>query len=59
MTMFEHINTPEFHVRHRWHLGDVAVWDEVATQHRGVADFAGPRKLRRLVFSGQRLGREK
>lgn len=52
--LFEHINTPEFHVRHRWSPGDVAVWDERATQHRGVADFTGPRKMRRLTFAGQR-----
>jgi taurine dioxygenase len=52
--LFEHVNTPEFHVRHRWSPGDVAVWDETATQHRGVADFTGPRKLRRLTYAGQR-----
>lgn len=53
--LFEHVNTPEFHVRLRWRLGTVAVWDERATQHRGVADFSGTRKLRRLTFSGGRL----
>ena len=50
--LFEHVNTPEFHVRLRWHLGSMAVWDERATQHRGVADFSGTRKLRRLTFPG-------
>lgn len=50
--LFEHVNTPEFHVRLRWRLGTVAVWDERATQHRGVADFSGTRKLRRLTFPG-------
>jgi taurine dioxygenase len=50
--LFEHVNTPEFHVRLRWHLGTIAVWDERATQHRGVADFSGTRKLRRLTFPG-------
>ncbi len=53
--LFEHVNTPEFHVRLRWRLGTVAVWDERATQHRGVADFSGTRKLRRLTFPGERL----
>ena len=52
--LFEHVNTPEFHVRLRWRPGVIAVWDERATQHRGVADFAGPRKLRRLTFPGDR-----
>jgi taurine dioxygenase len=52
--LFEHVNTPEFHVRLRWRPGVVAVWEERVTQHRGVADFAGPRKLRRLTFAGER-----
>src|SRR5262249_440349 len=49
---FEHINTPEFHVRLRWRPGVVAVWDQRITQHRGVADFTCHRKLRRLNFVG-------
>jgi taurine dioxygenase len=52
--LFAHINTPEFHVRERWRLGMVAVWEERVVQHRGVADFTGPRKLRRLTFKGTR-----
>jgi taurine dioxygenase len=52
--LFDHVNTPEFHVRLRWRPGLVAVWDERITQHRGVADFTGPRKLRRLTFAGDR-----
>jgi len=50
--LYEHVNTPEFHVRLRWRPGRVAVWDERATQHRGVADFTGTRKLRRLTYPG-------
>jgi taurine dioxygenase len=52
--LFEHVNTPEFHVRLRWRPGVIAVWEERVTQHRGVADFVGPRKLRRLTFRGDR-----
>jgi taurine dioxygenase len=52
--LFAHINTPEFHVRERWRPGMVAVWEERVVQHRGVADFTGPRKLRRLTFKGTR-----
>ena len=52
--LFEHVNTPEFHVRLRWRPGIIAVWEERVTQHRGVADFVGPRKLRRLTFVGER-----
>jgi taurine dioxygenase len=52
--LFEHVNTPEFHVRLRWRLGTIAVWQQRVTQHRGVDDFRGPRKLRRIVFEGDR-----
>jgi len=52
--LFEHVNTPEFHVRLKWRPGVIAVWEERVTQHRGVADFTGPRKLRRLTFAGER-----
>jgi taurine dioxygenase len=52
--LFAHINTPEFHVRRPWRLGTVAVWEERVVQHRGVADFTGPRKLRRITFKGDK-----
>lgn len=52
--LFAHINTPEFHVREHWRLGMVTVWEERVVQHRGVADFTGPRKLRRLTYKGTR-----
>jgi taurine dioxygenase len=50
--LFDHVNTPEFHVRLRWRLGVIAVWEERLTQHRAVADCGGPRKLRRLTIKG-------
>lgn len=51
----EHINTPEFHVRLHWKLGYCAVWHQQVTQHRGVNDFKGPRKLKRLTVDGAPL----
>lgn len=50
--LFRHVNTPEFHVRYSWQPGRIAVWEERVTQHRGVANFTGPRKMRRLTFIG-------
>lgn len=52
--LFAHVNTPEFHVRLKWQPGRIAVWEERVTQHRGVADFKGSRKMRRLTFIGDR-----
>jgi taurine dioxygenase len=51
----EHINTPEFHARVHWRLGVIAVWHQQVTQHRGVNDFKGPRKLKRLTIDGAPL----
>ncbi|KTT72123.1 TauD/TfdA dioxygenase family protein [Sphingomonas endophytica] len=49
----DHITKPENVVRWRWQVGDVAIWDNRATQHRAVADFGvQPRHLRRATVAG-------
>lgn len=49
----QHVIKPENVVRWRWQPGDVAVWDNHATQHRAVADFGlQPRQLRRATIKG-------
>lgn len=49
----DHITKPENLVRWRWQPGDVAFWDNRATQHRAVADFALQRRtLRRATVAG-------
>jgi taurine dioxygenase len=50
--LFNHVNTPEFHVRLRWEPDTVAVWDERGTQHRAVADYTEKRVLRRMNIEG-------
>ena len=35
----DHIDQPEFQVRHRWREGDVTIWDNRVTQHYAVADY--------------------
>jgi taurine dioxygenase len=48
--LFSHIDSPSFHCRYRWSVGDVAVWDERATLHQGPMDFyPHHRKLRRVT----------
>lgn len=52
-TLQEHATSLENTVRWRWQPGDVAVWDNRATQHRAIADFGGqPRHLRRATVAG-------
>jgi len=49
----DHITKPENTVRWRWRAGDVAIWDNRATQHRAVADFGLQRRtLRRATIAG-------
>ena len=49
----EHVTRPENTVRWRWQPGDVAIWDNRATQHRAVADFGlQHRQLRRATIAG-------
>ena len=41
-------------VRWRWAPGDVAIWDNRATQHRVVHDFDGRRRrLHRVTIAGE------
>jgi taurine dioxygenase len=54
--LYDHTNTPEFHVRWQWQLHDIVIWEERLTQHRAVADFNGPRVLRRAAIRGGRPG---
>jgi taurine dioxygenase len=49
----DQILKPENLVRWRWQPGDVAFWDNRATQHRAVADFGLQRRtLRRATVNG-------
>lgn len=49
----DHYVKPENTVRWRWQPGDVAFWDNRATQHRAIADFALQRRhLRRATVAG-------
>jgi alkyl sulfatase len=48
-----HITRYENTVRWQWRAGDVAIWDNRATQHRVVADYAGERRLlHRVTIDG-------
>lgn len=49
----DHITQPENTVRWRWQAGDVAVWDNRATQHRAIADQGSQlRVMRRATLAG-------
>jgi taurine dioxygenase len=50
--LFDHVRDPLFQCRFRWRSGDVAVWDNRATQHYGVPDYPGRRVMHRVVLAG-------
>ncbi|MBE9210851.1 TauD/TfdA family dioxygenase [Nostoc sp. LEGE 06077] len=48
-----YITRPENTVRWRWQVGDVAFWDNRATQHYAVADYGNqPRHVQRVTIVG-------
>lgn len=48
-----YITRPENTVRWRWKVGDVAFWDNRATQHYAVADYGDqPRRVQRVTIAG-------
>jgi alpha-ketoglutarate-dependent taurine dioxygenase len=49
---------PEHQVRFKWRPGSLAIWDNRAVQHYGVADYGNaPRQLVRVVAQGDRPAR--
>jgi len=55
--LFRHVTKPEFVYRHRWQVGDVLMWDNVATQHIATFDYALPQRryLHRTTLEGVAL----
>jgi taurine dioxygenase len=46
--LYEHIRSPEFQVRLKWNRGDLAFWDNRATQHYAVPDYRDRRVMQRV-----------
>ncbi len=50
MDLLEHATQPRFVYRHTWETGDLVIWDNRATLHRGRRwDMNEPRELRRTT----------
>jgi len=49
--LIEHATQPQFVYRHAWSVGDLVIWDNLATMHRGrpFADATERRELRRVT----------
>lgn len=50
-----YVTRPENTVRWQWQVGDVAFWDNRATQHYAIYDYDGqPRRVQRVTIVGDR-----
>lgn len=53
--LFQHIQRPEFVVRWKWKLNDIAFWDNRITQHYAVNDYLPHRRImHRAAILGDR-----
>lgn len=54
--LIDHATAPENVYRHRWHPGDLVVWDNRATMHYAVFDYlpGQPRTMHRTTAAGER-----
>ncbi|MDQ8702773.1 TauD/TfdA family dioxygenase [Streptomyces sp. LHD-70] len=53
--LFQQAHVPEFQVRFRWQAGDIAFWDNRATQHYAVNDYGDARRVaERVAIAGDR-----
>lgn len=53
---FEQITRPEYTVRFRWEVGDVAIWDNRATAHLAATDLLGHSNYHRSLYRVTVLG---
>jgi len=53
--LYRHVTRPEYTVRWRWRQGDVAVWDNRATQHYATDDYRPHHRImHRATIIGER-----
>lgn len=48
----DHVTQPEHTVRWKWYPGDLAIWDNSATQHYAIRDYGSARRRTERVLVG-------
>ncbi len=54
--LFRHVERPDFTMRWRWAVNDLAFWDNRAVQHYAVPDYTTTRRMVRVVLAGEKPG---
>ena len=52
--LYEHVKSPEFTMRWRWKLGDIALFDNRSTQHYAMRDYDTTRVMQKSILAGDR-----
>jgi alpha-ketoglutarate-dependent taurine dioxygenase len=52
--LWKHSQAPEFTMRWKWQVNDVALWDNRSFQHYAVMDYQGTRVLQKSYVQGER-----
>jgi taurine dioxygenase len=52
--LYQHVKHPEHQYRHRWEIGTVAIWDNLATQHFAVGGYRTQRRMLRISLNQDR-----
>ncbi len=55
----ERVRMPRYQVRHRWSVGDLVMWDNLATQHYAAGDYSEYRLMHRVTVKQFFRAREK
>jgi taurine dioxygenase len=53
--LMAHATQPKYEYRHKWHAGDMVIWDNRSVMHQANGDYDEPRYLYRLMIKGTRL----
>jgi taurine dioxygenase len=52
--LWKHSQAPEFTMRWKWQVNDIALWDNRSFQHYAVMDYQGTRVLQKSYVQGER-----
>jgi taurine dioxygenase len=52
--LYDHVKSPEFTMRWRWQVDDIALFDNRSTQHYAVQDYSETRVIQKSILAGDR-----